>query len=257
MKQYRAIAAYYDAENEHHQMLRQDVPMLLNHLPKRKQNVLELAVGTGRVAIPLVKAGHRVVGVDYAKDMLAVARMKRDRAGISERDLSLVCADVMRMKLGRKFDWAVLLFNTLLAFPTLEEQDALLTNVVQHLKPGGRFWVDIFQPNLSLLARSRSVNLDPVVFHVPELNRTVFRSTMVERDPATQIQDVTFHYRWFDDRGAEHNKKVAFSLTFMFPRELRILLERHGLRIEKMYGDYDGSELNADSPRMISLCRKR
>ena len=226
VKPYRAIAGYYDAENEHHDMLRLDVPMLLNHLPRRGQDVLELAVGTGRAAIPLAKAGHRVVGVDYAKDMLDNARMKRDRAGISQGDLKLVCGDVRRKRLGRKFDWVVLLFNTLLAFPTLEDQDALLRNVVRHLKPGGRFWVDIFQPNLSLLARPRSQNLDPVVFYVPELNRTVFRSTTVERDPAAQIQNVTFHYRWFDDRGGEHNHRVAFAMTFLFPRELRILMER-------------------------------
>jgi ubiquinone/menaquinone biosynthesis C-methylase UbiE len=257
VKPYRAIAAYYDAENEHHDMLRLDVPMLLNHLPRRRQDVLELAVGTGRVAIPLAKAGHRVVGVDYAKDMLDVARIKRDRAGISQRNLELVRGDATRKRLGRKFDWVVLLFNTMLAFPTLEDQDALLRNVVRHLKPGGRFWVDIFQPNLSLLARPRSQNLDPVVFYVPELNRTVFRNTTVERDPAAQIQKVTFHYRWFDDRGGEHNHRVTFAMTFLFPRELRILMERNGLIIEKIFGDYDGSELSSDSPRMISLCRRR
>ncbi len=257
VKAYRAIAAYYDAENEHHDMLRLDVPMLLNHLPRRRQDVLELAVGTGRAAIPLAKAGHRVVGVDYAKDMLAVARTKRDRAGIAQRDLTLVLGDITRKRLGRKFDWVVLLFNTMLAFPTLEDQDALLRNVVRHLKPRGRFWVDIFQPNLSLLARSRSQNLDPVIFYVPELNRTVFRNTTVERDPAAQIQKVTFHYRWFDDRGGEHNHRRAFAMTFLFPRELRILMERNGLIIEKMFGDYDGSELSSDSPRMISVCRRR
>jgi SAM-dependent methyltransferase len=214
-------------------------------------------VGTGRVAIPLAKAGHRVVGVDYAKDMLDVARLKRDRAAISQRNLELVRGDARRKRLSRKFDWVVLLFNTMLAFPTLGDQDALLRNVVRHLKPDGRFWVDIFQPNLSLLARPRSQNLDPVVFYVPELNRTVFRNTTVERDPAAQIQKVTFHYRWFDDRGGEHNHRVTFPMTFLFPREMRILLERNGLMIEKMFGDYDGSKLSSDSPRMISLCRRR
>jgi ubiquinone/menaquinone biosynthesis C-methylase UbiE len=257
MKQYRAIAAYYDAENEHHDMLHRDVPMLLKHLPQRRQNVLELAVGTGRAAIPLAEAGHRVVGIDYAKDMLDIARAKRDRAGISQRDFALVRGDVRRKRLRWKFDWVVLLFNSMLAFPTLEDQDALLRNVTRHLKPGGRFWLDIFQPNLSLLARPRSQNLDPVIFYIPELNRTVFRNTTVKRDPAAQIQEVTFRYRWFDDRGGEHNHRVTFPLTFIFPRELRILLERNGLMLRKMYGDYDGSDLNSDSPRIIALCRRR
>ncbi len=182
---------------------------------------------------------------------------KRDGVGISERDLSFVHGDVLRLKLRRKFDWIILLFNTFLAFQTLEDQDALLQGVLRHLKPRGRFWLDIFQPNLELIAQAKSKNLDPVLFHVPELSRTVFRSTSVERDPATQIQKVTFHYRWIDERGREHRQRVVFALTFVFPRELRLLLERNGLLIEKNYGDYDGSELNADSPRMIAVCRRR
>ena len=98
MKRYRAIAEYYDAENEHAAMLREDVPFFLRELPRReRQTVLELAVGTGRAAIPIAQAGHRVVGVDYAKDMLAIAKRKRDAVGLSDRELKLVDADVARM----------------------------------------------------------------------------------------------------------------------------------------------------------------
>jgi ubiquinone/menaquinone biosynthesis C-methylase UbiE len=256
MKKYRAIAEYYDAENAHHEMLRRDVPFLLRHLPRRRQSVLELATGTGRAAIPLAQAGHHVTGVDYARDMLEIARRKRDVVGIPGRDLSFVCADVLRLNLHRKFDWAILLFNTFLAFKTLKDQDALLQGVVRHLKPRGKFWLDIFQPNLELLAQPKSTNLDPVLFYLPEKNRTIFRTTSVERDPATQIQNVTFHYQSIDERGREHRERRKFALTFLFPRELQLLLERNGLAIEKLYGDYDGSELNADSPRMIALCRR-
>jgi ubiquinone/menaquinone biosynthesis C-methylase UbiE len=254
---YRAFAAYYDAENEHHEMLRRDIPFLLQHLPKRRQSVLELAVGTARAAIPMAQAGHRVVGIDHAADMLAIAKAKRDRAGISAQDLKLVRSDIATARLGRKFDWIVLLFNTLLIFTALEQQDVLLKNVKRHLKPAGKFWIDIFQPNLSLLARSRSQNLDPVLFHVSELDRTVYRSTSVERDPAAQMQKVTFHYRWFNERGLEHRHRITFQMTFLFPRELRLLVERHGLTIEKLYGDYDGSPLSADSPRIIALCGRK
>jgi ubiquinone/menaquinone biosynthesis C-methylase UbiE len=257
MKSYRAIAEYYDAENEHHDMLRFDVPTLLRHLPKRRQTVLELATGTARAAIPIAKAGHQVVGVDYAADMLEIARQKRDAAKISARNLSLVRANVLDLRLKKKFDWVVLLFNTMLAFPTLDDQDQLLQTVVRHLKPTGKFWVDLFNPNLALLAKPRSDNLDPVIFHVPKLNRTVFRNTTVVRDTTAQFQRVTFNYHWFDAEGREHAERVAFALTFIFPRELRILLERNGLKIEKLYGDYSGSPLNLNSPRIIALCRRQ
>lgn len=256
MKRYRAIAEYYDFENAHHAMLAQDVPFLLWHLPKRRQRVLELAVGTGRAAIPIAQSGHAVVGVDFAKDMLAIARRKRDAVGLSDRQLTLLHGDLLELDLRQSFDWVCLLFNTLLSFTTMEELDAVLKNVVRHLKPRGRFWLDIFQPNLQLLAQPRSEKLDPCVFYVPSLDRTVMRTAEVARDPARQVQRVTFHYTWFDARAIEHHQRVAFAMTFMFPRELHLLLERNGLRIEHLYGNYDGSPLNADSPRMIACCMR-
>jgi len=110
MKRYRAIAEYYDFENAHHRMLEEDVPFFLGQLPNRRQSILELATGTGRAAIPIAQAGHRVVGVDYAKDMLAIARRKRDAVGLAERAFAIVHGDWLpggdeltpTMKLKRK-----------------------------------------------------------------------------------------------------------------------------------------------------------
>src|ERR1700733_7610122 len=82
MSHYRAISAYYDAEYEGAEMLQEDVPFLLRHLPKRRQKILEIAVRTGRAGIPLAQAGHRVVGVDYAPEMLKIAERRRDSVGI-------------------------------------------------------------------------------------------------------------------------------------------------------------------------------
>jgi ubiquinone/menaquinone biosynthesis C-methylase UbiE len=254
MKRYRAIAEYYDAESARLKMLQQDVPFFLGHLPKRRQSVLELAVGTARAAIPIAQAGHAVVGVDYAKDMLAIAQRKRDGVGLKDHQLKLIHGDIRSLDLHRTFDWVCLFFNTLLAFTTLEELDAVLTSARRHLKRNGRFWLDIFQPNLQLLASDKSTDLDPRMFHVPMFDRSVMSTTQVKRDPARQMQQVTFNYRWFDENGLEHREKNEFAMTFIFPRELQILLERNGLKIEKLYGNYDGSKLTADSPRMIAMC---
>jgi len=254
-KRYRAIADYYDAENERLTWLQRDVPFFLRKLPRAPQDVLELATGTARAAIPIAQAGHRVVGVDYAQEMLDIGRRKRDAVGLGERELSLVHGDVMELDLARKFDWVAIFFNTFLGFTTLQQQDAVLQVVRKHLKPRGRFWLDIFQPNLALMAADESRGIDPAVFYVPHLNRTVFMSVDVKRDPSRQLQQVTFNYRWFDERGRERKQKTRFDLTFIFPRELQILLERNGFRIDEIFGDHDGKPLNADSPRIIARCR--
>lgn len=201
-KRYRAIAELYDAEYEHKEMLQRDVPFFLSQLPKRRQSILELAVGTGRAAIPMAQAGHRVVGVDYAPDMLAIARRKRDAVGLVEKQLSLVEADVLQLDLGDRFDWVCVFFNTFLSFTTLADQDRALTAIVRHLKPRGRLWLDIFNPDLALLARRAALGLDPYIFHLPAEDRTVFATTDVRRGDAPQSQRVTFRYTWFGVNGA-------------------------------------------------------
>jgi SAM-dependent methyltransferase len=253
MKRYRAIADYYDHENERLEWLRRDVPFLLRHLPRKPQDVLELACGTGRAAVPLAEAGHRVVGVDYAPDMLAIARRKRDASGLGDERLQLLRRDVLHLDLRRRFDWVVILFNTFLAFTTLRAQDRALQVVRKHLKPGGRFWLDVFQPNLALLAEDKSLRKDASVFYVPSLDRTVYMDVDVRRDPSRQLQEVTFNYRWFDGSGRERRERTRFDITFMFPRELRILLERNRFRVRKIWGSYDGKALGPDSPRMIVM----
>ena len=251
---YRPHADYYDAEYEHEEMLQQDVPFLLKNL-KRKQSILELAVGSGRAAIPLAQAGHRVLGIDIDQHMLRLAAQKRDAVGLTDRQLQFLKADILSLKLAKKFDCILLLFNTFLLFTTTAEQDRALQKIRRHLKPTGRFWLDIFQPDLKLIARDESKGLEPKMFYVPHLDRTVFRSTDIGRDPASQVQRLTFNYIWFDRDGREIHEKRTFNLTYIFPRELGLLLERNGLQLENLYGNYDGSKLNANSPRMIACCK--
>lgn len=255
MKRHRAIAEYYDFEYPRHDFLEQDVPFFLGQMrPHRRQSVLEIAVGTGRAAIPVAQAGHWVVGVDYAEDMLDIARRKRDAVGLTDKHLRLVHADALHLDLGERFDWVCVFFNTFLAFPTLEEQDQLMKVIVRHLNREGRFWVDLFQPDYTLLASDVSTGLEPFVFYVPPLGRTVFKTTDVRRSPHQQVQRVTFNYEWFDARGAGRKARTHFDMTWMFPRELRLLVERHGLEVEHLFGNYDGGRLKADSPRIIARC---
>jgi SAM-dependent methyltransferase len=252
---YRAIAEYYDPENAQRLMLENDVPFFLGQLPSRRQSVLELAAGTGRAAIPIAQAGHAVVATDYAPEMLDIARRKRDMVGLTERELSIRHGDAMRFDLKQRFDWVCIFFNTFVAFTTLEQQDRVLQNCRRHLKPNGRLWLDVFQPDLRLLSRPRSRGLDPLIFQVHELGRTVMKTTEIRPNPAAQTQRVIFHYTWFDDAGREHRERTEFDMTWLFPRELRLLLERNGFEVEHLWGNYDGSAVDDNSPRLIVRAR--
>jgi SAM-dependent methyltransferase len=255
MSQYKAIAEYYDAEYENQPMLEHDVPFFLGHLPRKRQSILELAAGTGRCAIPLAQAGHHVIAVDFDQPMLDIASRKREAVGIKPRDLEVVHHDVLRLDLKQQFDFVCIFFNTLLNFSTRQKLDRLMQVVRRHLKPRGRFWVDIFNPDLELLSRRHAEHLDPAVFYVPALDRTVHRETEITIDATHQLQHVTFHYRWFDAHGQQHDETVHFDLTFLFPRELQLLIEHHDMKLERFYGNYDGSKLTNDSPRIIASCK--
>lgn len=259
-RSYRAIAEYYDPEFAHLDYLGRDVPMLLERIGAKPRRVLELAVGTARAAIPLAQAGHTVVGVDYDPDILAIARRKRDFVGLSADQLDLVAADAKKFRRGGKsFDWCVILFNSLMAFTTIADLDAVLQTAHKHLKRAGKFFADIYNPDFSLLAEGESYGLDPVTFHVPTLDsetggRVVSRTTDLS-DVAPQVRRVTFNYRWFKD-GEEQREELSFDLAWMLPREMTLLLERNGFSSPTFFGDYDQSAFTLRSPRIIVEARR-
>lgn len=259
MKRYQAIAEYYDFEYAQMSMLERDVPLFLRHLPKKaRAGVLEIASGTGRAAIPIAQAGHRVVGVDCARDMIQIACRKRDAVDLKSDQCRFVIADALKLNLRRRFDAACIFFNTFLNFTTLAEQDRLLRTIRRHLKPRGMLWIDVFNPSMAMLSEQNQRDIDPVIFHVPRYDRTVQRTTDVHRaDPTNQVQRVTFRYRWIESQSLQPRiETMHFDMTWIHARELRMLLERNGFAIEKIMGDYDGSRLSDQSERIIVLARR-
>jgi hypothetical protein len=144
----------------------------------------------------------------------------------------------------------------MLGFSTLDQLDALLNTVRIHLKSRtGRFFFDVYQPDHVRLSREHERQLEPDVFFVASLGAAVYRETEIRRDVANSLMRVQFRYRWFDARGRERRAVMKFDATYLFPRELRVLLERNGLEIESLWGNYDASPLSSDSPRMIGIAK--
>ena len=137
MSTYHAIAEYYDAEYQAREMLAQDVPFFLGQLPKKRQSVLELAVGTARAAIPIAQAGHRVVGVDYDARMLAIAKRKRDAVGLTDKQLKVLRQDVLRLDVGERFDWICIFFNTLVGYFSTRGNYPVVFLILALLQPLG------------------------------------------------------------------------------------------------------------------------
>jgi ubiquinone/menaquinone biosynthesis C-methylase UbiE len=256
MRSYRAIPHFYDDEHAHVGFLQQDIGFLIKHLPRRTSDVLMLACGTGRGAIPVAQAGHRVVGVDIDERMLAIAERKRDFVGLSDRQLSFEKQDLLKLDLGRKFDVAAIVFNSFLMFTKLAEQDEVLKRIARLLKPRGRLWIDVFNPDLARIAEPRVDNADIHFFYSHALDAGVQQLTHIRSTSRPQVRQTTFEYVWFKPDGTRQTARVAFELTYFFPRELQMLVERNGFVVEGLWGDYDASAVTPDSPRLVLSARK-
>ena len=119
--------------------------------------MLELGVGTGRVAVPLAAAGHAVTGVDDDAAMLARAAARWEQArptrrGRSSGSLELVEADLLEVDLGARFGLAFLALNSLFLMATYERQVAACGRSPAHLRPGGLAVVDVWLPSADELS---------------------------------------------------------------------------------------------------------
>jgi len=254
---YRAHPDFFDAENESLDFLRRDVGFYLSMLPRKPQRLLSLACGNGRTVFPLVDAGHQVTGVDYDRKMLDHALARRDAIGMSARHARFIEADLRSMKLKERFDHASIFFNSFLLFTTTNDQLAVLKNTLNVLKQGGSIWIDIFNPDLARIAEPEVDDADPRVFFVPSLQTSVTRLTSIRASRQSQVRDVTFKYLWHDKSGRSRKSSSSFSMTYLFPRELELLLRHAGFSKIELWGDYNAkAKLTSDSPRIISRAWK-
>jgi SAM-dependent methyltransferase len=120
--------------------------------------VLELACGTGRVLLPLARAGHEVTGLDLSPHMLAEARRRLAAEPPEVRArVSLIDGTMCRFDLARRFALILIPFRAFQALLTREEQRGCLECSREHLQPEGRLVVDVFNPRLSRLEQGSAV----------------------------------------------------------------------------------------------------
>jgi SAM-dependent methyltransferase len=240
---FEVIADYYDLELGDYQ---EDVPLYHNLARRTEMPVLELGVGTGRVAIPLAKSGHSVVGIDSSDAMLAVARRKAGRGrGAPQLLLSEMTGFSFDMSFG-------LIFCALGGFLHLNSQQGQLDTLGrarEHLAPGGLLALDLPNPE-AVVWEPGSQGL------ILEWTRERQDGTMVskflstEADRARQVQRVTHIYE--DWHGAGARRRLAiFELRYAHRYEMELLLKQAGLKPEGVYGSYDLGPYDPDSPRMI------
>jgi SAM-dependent methyltransferase len=198
---------------------------------------LELAIGTGRVAVPLLERGVPVVGVELSRPMLARLRQKVD-----ELALPVVLGDMSSISVAGHFSLVYLVFNTIANLLTQDEQVACFRNAARHLRPGGCFVVELWVPELRALAPGRAGTVG------------VARPGYLAVDTYDVVaQHVVSHHFEFG-RGREA-QLFRTPHRYIWPSELDLMGRLAGFRLESRHADWTGSEFTEDSPSHVSVYR--
>ncbi|RBJ06758.1 SAM-dependent methyltransferase [Micromonospora provocatoris] len=202
--------------------------------------VLELAVGTGRVALPLAARGLAVEGVEASPEMVAHLRAKPGGA-----DMPVAIGDMADVSVAGPYRLVFLVFNTLFNLVSEERQATCFRNVARVLAPGGAFVIETFVPDPADFDRDEQVQ----VREVTEDSATI-RMHRYDRAAQTFVrQTVTF------DAAGVHLK--PFAMRYAWPEQIDELAERAGLRLTERYADWDRAPFDADSRAHISVYRRR
>jgi SAM-dependent methyltransferase len=198
---------------------------------------LELAIGTGRVGVPLAERGVPVTGIELSRPMVDRLRTKVDEDG-----LPVVMGDMATVRAPGEFTLVYLVFNTISNLLTQHEQVACFRNAARHLVPGGCFVVELWVPELRTLP--------------PGKDATVFTCEpgYIGLDTYDVLhQQVVSHHFLF---GAGKEARLTRSPhRYIWPAELDLMAQIAGFALESRYADWLGSEFTAESRSHISMYR--
>jgi SAM-dependent methyltransferase len=223
-----------------------DVEFYVKEAAGADGEVLELGCGTGRILIPIARAGQTVTGLDLAPPMLAICRDKLTHlSGEVQKRVTLVEADMRRFDLKKTFALILCPYRVFLHNLTAEDQLATLECVRRHLAPSGRFVMNVFDPRLDIIAsRLGRENAGD-----QELDCTYF-------DGKTQNQVDVYQKRWYDavaqvlhcefrfieklDDGSQRLKTAKkLTLRWIYRWEMEHLFARAGFEVVELFGDFD------------------
>lgn len=198
-------------------------------LPLAGGGALELAIGTGRIALPLAARGVRVAGIDLSPDMVAELRKKTD-------EIPVEIGDMTTTRVDGTFSVAYIVFNSINNVTTQEGQVDAFANAAAHLESGGRFVVEVGVPNTQPLE----------VFDLGDMHVGVD-----ELDFATQ-RLVSHHFSLVEGEW----RRLSVPFRSVSPAELDLMARLAGMELRERWADWDRSPFTAESRKHVSVWQK-
>ena len=229
---YDSIARIYDPWSL---SVTEDVEFYVDLACETDGPVVELAVGTGRIALPIAQAGVPVIGIDQSEAMLAVARERARELGVDQR-VDVRVGDMREPPVTERVPLVICPFRSLLHMPNETEKLRALRGACSLLEPGGRFAFDVFAPGREDIdeTHGRWIEREPNIFERADWNETARTLTLTVRSG---------------------NSTATMALHWLDMPEWLVLIEQAGLEVEATYGWFDRRPY-AGEEDMIFVCRR-
>ncbi|GAB2183290.1 class I SAM-dependent methyltransferase [Roseibium sp. LAB1] len=202
--------------------------------------VLELAIGTGRMAIPLAEAGIDISGIEGSP--LMVERLRQKPGGM---EIPVMIGDMADVGIDGTFDLVFLVFNTLFNLQTQDAQVRCFENVAKRLAPGGTFLVEAFVPDFGTFQNGQRVG-------IRQMDRDKVWLDATLHDPVAQMLE--FQRVLLSEEGM---RLVPLRLRYAWPSELDLMARLAGLQLVERWGSWTRSPFQPDSKMHVSLYRKK
>lgn len=221
--------------------------------------ILELAAGTGRLAVPLAARGYRVTAVDLDPAMLARARERATSAGLADDRLDLVEADLLDLQLPRTGHYALALIalNSIMLLASREAQRAAFRTLAVHLAPGGLAVVDAWLPDAEDLGRFDGRVIQEWIRADPTSGAIVMKSGSAVHDATSGTIALTAVFEEAEQGTAARRWIRQDRLRLISPDELSAFAEEAGLRVEVIAGGYDLAPMGSGSERAVLVAERR
>lgn len=201
--------------------------------------VLELAIGTGRVALPLAERGLAVEGIEASSNM--VAQLRRKTGGDA---IPVTIGDIADVPVSGTYDLIFLIFNTLFNLTSQSQQVRCFMNASRRLNDGGAFLVEAFVPDVTQFRKGRALQPTHIDFDSVTLEAAM-------HDPVSQV--IEYQYIRMTKGGM---RLTPLPMRYAWPSEIDLMANLAGLELEHRWGGWDRSPFTAKSDMHVSVFRK-
>lgn len=230
--------------------LTEDIPFWIAQARRYGGPVLELGCGTGRISIPLARE-FQVTGIDISDSMLQEAQRKSLKEKV---EVKWVKGDIRSFELDESFSLVIIPANTMGHLLKREDLRACLSCVRRQLRCGGRFIIDVHNPDLEILARDPEKRYRVGEYPDPESGEMIMVEESGVYDRASQIRRFSLHFEFLSSM---RKFTEEFEARMWFPQEISALLRYEGFGIKAKYGSFRYEPFDPSSPRQIIVCSPR